>query len=133
MTTHSDWFTKEQAARLIRCSMETIERLAEAGKLEQRMRPQPGGPRPVYNPEDVEREAAERAAAAENGKHYVMPPDIEANGASESDPSLLAVLAKASGGDLDTFAEMLAAAFARALSAPKPSEHIFTPDRKSVV
>jgi hypothetical protein len=61
MTTHSDWFTKEQAARLIRCSMETIERLAEAGKLEQRMRPQPGGPRPVYNPEDVEREAAERS------------------------------------------------------------------------
>src|SRR5262245_31375845 len=98
--------------------METVERLAADGKLEQRMRPQPGGaPRAVYDPEDVEREAVERAAAAEAGKPYVMPFDVDARVATESDPPLQPGIAKA-------FAE--AAVFARAPSA-NPSDNLFTP------
>lgn len=60
----SDWLPIADAAGQIGCSTRTVERLARAGKLEQRLRPQAGSPAvAVYNPDDVARMAAERRAA----------------------------------------------------------------------
>jgi hypothetical protein len=57
----SDWLTVTEAATQIGCSKRTIERLASARKLEQRLRPQAGSPAiAVLNPDDVARLAAER-------------------------------------------------------------------------
>lgn len=57
----SDWLTKAEAARLIGVSTKAIERWAQAGKLEQRSRPQAHGPNVVvYFPDDVARLASER-------------------------------------------------------------------------
>lgn len=57
----SDWLPIAEAAVAIGCSTRTIERLARAKKLEQRLRPQAGSPAvAVYNPADVARLAKER-------------------------------------------------------------------------
>ena len=69
---YADWFTKQEAAQRIGVSVKTVERLADAGKLQQKMRSRPGGTDvAVFHPNDVEREASERAATA--GKPFVMP------------------------------------------------------------
>jgi excisionase family DNA binding protein len=63
-TALSDWLPIADAAHAIGCSTRTIERLARAGKLEQRLRPQAGSPAvAVYNPQDVARLASERRPA----------------------------------------------------------------------
>jgi len=60
----SDWLPIADAAQRIGCSTRTIERLARARKLEQRLRPQAGSPAvAVYNPDDVARLASERRPA----------------------------------------------------------------------
>ena len=62
--TLSDWLPIAEAAQVIGCSTRTIERLARARKLEQRLRPQAGSPAvAVYNPADVARLAKERQPA----------------------------------------------------------------------
>ncbi|HEY1896729.1 MAG TPA: hypothetical protein VGG62_10675 [Terracidiphilus sp.] len=67
MSKFTEWPTKEPAAQRIGVSVKTLERMADAGKIEQKMRPRVGGtPQAIFNPEDVEREAAKRAQA------YVM-------------------------------------------------------------
>lgn len=77
---YADWFTKQEAAQRIGISVKTVERLADAGKLQQKMRPRPGGTDvAVFHPNDVEREASERAATA--GKPFVMPPGTAPAGA----------------------------------------------------
>lgn len=93
--------------------------MVAAGEIEQRMRPQKGGnPVAVYNPEQLETIAAERSAA-------VVIPTITA--VAEPAASLVPAIARNSGsGSSAEFAEMLGNAIARALSAPKPSENIFT-------
>jgi excisionase family DNA binding protein len=60
----SAWLPIADAASKIGCSTRTIERLAAAKKLEQRLRPQAGSPHvAVYNPDDVARIASERHPA----------------------------------------------------------------------
>jgi hypothetical protein len=62
--TLSDWLPIVDAAHALGCSTRTVERLAAARKLEQRLRPQAGSPAvAVYNPEDVARLASERRPA----------------------------------------------------------------------
>jgi hypothetical protein len=62
--TLSDWLPIADAAVRLGCSTRTVERLAAARKLEQRLRPQAGSPAvAVYNPEDVARLASERRPA----------------------------------------------------------------------
>jgi len=74
----SDWLPLLGAAMAIRCSRRTVERLARAGKLEQRLRPQKGSPPVVvYNPDDVARLAAERQPAA---PPFVLPAMPAGNG-----------------------------------------------------
>jgi hypothetical protein len=60
----SDWLPVREAAQVLGCSTRTVERLARAKKLEQRLRHQAGTP-PValYNPDDVRRLASERQPA----------------------------------------------------------------------
>ena len=63
-TTLTAWLPIAEAAARIGCSTRTIERLARAKKLEQRLRPQAGSPAvAVYNPDDVDRIALERHPA----------------------------------------------------------------------
>jgi len=63
-TSLSDWLPLVGAAQAIGCSTRTVERLAQAKKLESRLRPQDGTPPvAVYNPSDVARIAAERRRA----------------------------------------------------------------------
>ena len=57
----SDWLPIADAARAIGVSTRTVERLAKASRVEQRLRPQAGSPPvAVYNPDDVARLASER-------------------------------------------------------------------------
>ena len=68
----SDWPDKTAAAQRIGVSVKTLERMADRGEIEQRMRPRPGASdTAVFNPRDVEREASKRAAV--NGKPFVLP------------------------------------------------------------
>ena len=51
-----DWFTKSQAASVLRVSEKTIERLATKGEIRRATRKRPGvRPSPVYCPEDLDR------------------------------------------------------------------------------
>lgn len=57
----SAWLTVDEALGRIGCSKRTVERLASARKIEQRLRRQDGTPPvAVYNPDDVARIASER-------------------------------------------------------------------------
>lgn len=57
-------------------------RLADDKKIQQKMRPRPGGsPLAVFNPEDVERVASERAAA--DARPFVMPPAAAVSGPAQ--------------------------------------------------
>src|SRR5262245_54083100 len=68
-----DWPTKEQAAQRIGISIKTLERMADRGEIHQKFRDRPGASQvAVFNPDDVERVASQRAAA--DGKAFVMPP-----------------------------------------------------------
>lgn len=65
MTDHdlSTWLTKAQAAERLQVSTKQIERWTQAGKLEQRLRPQVGTvPVAVFHPDDVAKLAAARRA-----------------------------------------------------------------------
>jgi hypothetical protein len=108
MSKYSEWPTKEPAAQRIGISVKTLERMADAGKIEQKMRPREGGtPQAVFNPEDVEREAAKRTAGA--GRSYVMP--AETNGSVPPGTDALPVLRN---GPATTLAEQLGQAIAAA-------------------
>jgi hypothetical protein len=84
----SDWFTKQQAADAIGVSTKAIERFAQAGKLEQRSRPQTRGPNvAVYFPDDVARLASERRPGPP--APFVVPtPAAPTNGHNRDDASL---------------------------------------------
>jgi len=57
----ADWLPIADAALAIGVSTRTVERLAKASRVEQRLRPQAGSPPvAVYNPDDVARLASER-------------------------------------------------------------------------
>jgi hypothetical protein len=72
MAKYDDWPDKTQAAGRIGISVKTLERMADRGEVEQRMRPREGAsPQAVFNPKDVEREASKRAAV--NGKPFILP------------------------------------------------------------
>jgi len=74
----SDWFSIAEAATRIGVSTRTIERLAKARQLEQRLRPQAGSPAvAVYNPDDVARIASERRRAP---APFVLPAVSTGNG-----------------------------------------------------
>ena len=71
---YQDWPTKDEAAKAMGVSVKTLERMADAGKIEQQFRPRPGrSDVAVFNPKDVEREASRRAAAV--GVPFIMPSD----------------------------------------------------------
>jgi len=57
MKNYSDWLTKAETAQRLQCSAKTIERLARAGRIQQKQRTIPGRsrPLPIYNPQDIER------------------------------------------------------------------------------
>jgi hypothetical protein len=74
----STWLPITDAAQHIGCSTRTIARLARAGKLEQRLRPQAGSPAvAVYNPDDVARIASERRPGP---APFVLPAGSASNG-----------------------------------------------------
>ena len=74
----SDWLVAMEAAMRIGCSTRTIERLARAKRLEQRLRPQAGSPAvAVYNPSDVARLASERRRAP---APFVLPAGSNGHG-----------------------------------------------------
>ena len=76
MAKYDDWPDKTQAAQRIGVSVKTLERMADKGQIEQRMRPREGAsPQAVFNPKDVEREASKRAAV--NGTPFVLPADAD--------------------------------------------------------
>ena len=71
-----DWFTKSQAASVLRVSEKTIERLATKGEIRRATRKRPGvRPSPVYCPEDLD-----RVKNAQTAQAVVMPPQAEAGG-----------------------------------------------------
>ena len=71
-----DWFTKSQAASVLRVSEKTIERLATKGEIRRATRKRPGvRPSPVYCPEDLD-----RVKNAQTPPAVVMPPQAEAGG-----------------------------------------------------
>lgn len=68
----SSWLTKQQAADSLGVSTKAIERFAQAGKLEQAKRRQPGTPDVVvYFPDDVRDLAAQRQRGA--GVPFLVP------------------------------------------------------------
>jgi len=123
---YADWPTKEEAAQRIGVSVKTVERLADDKKLQQKFRPRPGGtPLAVFHPGDVERIASERAAGA--ARPFVMPPEAVIPSPASTLPAL-----RQPSLEPGAFAELLGAAIARALSAVKPSDLIFTPDEAAI-
>jgi Helix-turn-helix domain len=73
------WLTKAQAAEALGVSTKAIERFTQAGKLEQRFRPQAHGPQvAVYFPDDVRRLALERQPGPPTP--FVVPGPTTANG-----------------------------------------------------
>ena len=113
---YADWLTKEQAAQRIGVSVKTVERMADDKKLQQRLRPRPGGsPLAVFHPEDVDRAAAGRVQAE-------AAPFVISAAQSSSTPAL-----RTEAGYAAEFADLLGAAIAKGLAAVKPSDLIFTP------
>lgn len=119
----SAWLPIADAAQRIGCSTRTIERLAQARKLEQRLRPQPGSPPvAVYNPDDVARIALERQPAA---APFVLPA-VPANGNGNGKASLIqtgsagANRMSQAAGDEDPIRLLFAAALRAVLSPPSP-------------
>jgi excisionase family DNA binding protein len=85
----STWLTKPQAAAAIGVSTKAIERFTQAGKLEQRFRPQAHGPKvAVYFPDDVQKLVQERRQGA---TPFVLPagPDSTTNGNGQRHPASL--------------------------------------------
>lgn len=127
----SDWPTIVDAARSIGVSRRTIERLARARKLEQRLRPQAGSPAvAVYNPDDVARLAAERRPApapfvldavqgSAPGNGHVRDSRIENSGALTS---------TAAAAD-DPIRQLFAAALRAVLSPPSPPVSVTVAER----
>jgi excisionase family DNA binding protein len=118
----SDWLPIADAALIIGVSTRTIERLAHAKQLEQRLRPQAGSPAvAVFNPDDVARIARERRPAP---APFVVPAvgdsshgNGRARGHLESklDPSGIQLRP----GD-DPIRQLFAAALRAVLSPPSP-------------
>lgn len=116
------WLPIAEAAQQIGCSTRTVERLARARQLEQRLRRQAGSPPvAVYNPEDVARVASERRPAP---TPFVVPPITAGNGhgngrgqsLTDSPGSFLQTLPA---GD-DPIRQLFAAALRAVLSPPSP-------------
>jgi Helix-turn-helix domain len=116
----SDWLPSADAAHQIGCSTRTIERLARARKLEQRLRPQAGSPAvAVYNPDDVARIASERRPAP---APFVLPASqTPANGNGHARSAELAKLHFENAGSADDpIRQLFAAALRAVLSPPSP-------------
>ena len=119
----SDWLVIVEAAQQIGVSTRTVERLARAKRLEQRLRPQAGSPAvAVYNPSDVARLAKERRPAP---PPFVLPRGSNGNGRASTEsvrPSTETLLALQTGDDP---IRQLAAAFrAFLLSPPSPPKDV---------
>jgi hypothetical protein len=57
----ADWPDKTQAAGMLGVSVKTLERMAQKGVIEQRMRPRPGASdMACFNPKDVQKAAGEK-------------------------------------------------------------------------
>ena len=75
----ADWLTKAEAAAALGVSTKAVERLKQAGQLEQRQRPQARGPKlAVYHPDDVARLASQRRPGPSTG--FVVPESTNATG-----------------------------------------------------
>lgn len=115
----STWLPIDDAATAIGCSTRTVERLARAKKLEQRLRPQAGSPAvAVYNPDDVAAQAKERRPAPAPfvlGAVSDRPASGNGRGATQTLPSVSA----ASLAD-DPIRQLFAAALRAVLSPPSP-------------
>jgi len=82
----SRWLTKQQAADAIGVSTKAIERFTQAGKLEQRFRPQAHGPKvAVYFPEDVQKLVQERRQGA---TPFVLPAGPDSSNGNGKAPSI---------------------------------------------
>jgi excisionase family DNA binding protein len=98
----SDWLPIADAAHVIGCSTRTVERLARARKLEQRLRPQAGSPAvAVYNPDDVHRIASERHPAP---PPFVLPASATGNGNGNGRDSRMANDGRSSSGSIEALA-----------------------------
>lgn len=85
---YSDWWTKKEAAALLRCSEKSIERMAARGLIQQASRQVPKRPpAAVYNPIDIRKLADQNRSAA-----FVVPgsPEPEAPAASTALTSMSA-------------------------------------------
>jgi hypothetical protein len=107
MVNIKDWPTKEPAAKRLGITTRTLARMVASGKIDQRMRRQDiGNPVAVYNPDDLEKIAAARAAA-------IAIPEVTA----EPETPLPAIARDPAVG-----MEAFSGALAQALVAPKLSE-----------
>lgn len=115
----STWLPIAEAASHIGCSTRTIERLARAGKLEQRLRPQAGSPAvAVYNPDDVARLASERRPAA---TPFVLDAGSGSpNGNGHHEPAQAVSTRLTSASADDPIRQLFAAALRAVLSPPSP-------------
>jgi len=85
----STWLTKQQAADAIGVSTKAIERFTQAGKLEQRFRPQAHGPKvAVYFPDDVQKLVQERRQGATPFVVPAGPDSSNGNGKAPSIPNI---------------------------------------------
>jgi hypothetical protein len=107
MARYEDWPTKEAAAKRLGITTRTLARLVALGKIERQTRRQDVGNRiAVFNPEDLEKIAAARAAA-------ITMPEIT----TEPEAPLPAIARDPAVG-----MEAFSGALAQALVAPKLSE-----------
>jgi len=124
------WPTIDEAAAKLRVSKRTIQLLLSKRTFTSAKRPQPGKkPATVIDPADIE--------AWQTRPREVKPallPAGEMPGAALASPAddrrLPAVMPNA--GAAADFAEQLGAAIARALTAVKPSDQIFTPTEAAI-
>jgi len=115
----SAWLTVDEALGRIGCSKRTVERLASARKIEQRLRRQDGTPPvAVYNPDDVARIASERRP---DPPPFVLPAvgTGNGNGAGHTADVRHTHIARVPASD-DPIRQLFAAALRAVLSPPSP-------------
>lgn len=118
----SKWPTIDETAAKLRVSKRTVQLLLAKRTFTSAKRPQPGKkPATVIDPADIE---AWQTRPREV-KPAVLPAGRDAGTVIPAAPG--AMLPAAMPRDAADFAELLGAAIARALTAVKPSEQIFTP------
>ena len=118
----STWLLVDETAQQIGCSKRTVERLARAKQLEQRLRRQEGTPPvAVYNPDDVHRIATERRTAP---PPFVLPATLTeaANRNGHRGDQLGSVTKQlvTTSADDDPIRQLFAAALRAVLSPPSP-------------